>query len=388
MTFVFAQEAGGAAAGNTAASAIGWTIAFLLIAGFAIAVLINVRRGRDEVGAELELAPNRKPYLDDEELEGKKLDRTLGAGLLLLAMISIAVPLYWLYEPARQEGMVEQFKEDSIRYGSEVYTTKARCADCHGPAGVGGVKETPLLNANGQFLAQVKWQAPALNTMLYRFTKEEVKFILNYGRPFSPMPAWGAPGGGPLTDQQLDDVIAYLESVQLEPEDARAALDKEIEKVCKPERKADGSLNGANPRCTVSDAGSPGGSVTYADLGEALFNLGLYDGFAGGAYSCGRCHTKGWSYARPEQSGGGAMGPNLTGGSELAQFDTVENQVAFVSKGSELGKKYGNNGLGDGKMPGFGINRNAEIVGSEMKASQVMFTQEEITAIVEYERGL
>ena len=82
------------------------------------------------------------------------------------------------------------------------------------------------------------------------------------------------------------------------------------------------------------------------------------------------------------------MGPNLTGGSELAQFDTVENQVAFVSKGSELGKKYGNNGLGDGKMPGFGINRNAEIVGSEMKASQVMFTQEEITAIVEYERGL
>ena len=35
--------------------------------------------------------------------------------------------------------------------------------------------------------------------------------------------------------------------------------------------------------------------------GEALFNLGYNDGFAGGAYSCGRCHTKGWSYAqKPE----------------------------------------------------------------------------------------
>jgi mono/diheme cytochrome c family protein len=387
MTFVFAQAAGGAA-GNTAASGIGWAIAVLLIAGFALALAINVRRGRAEVGSEIELAPNRKPYLTDEELEGKKLDRTLGAGLVLLAMVSITVPLYWLYEPARQEGAIKRFEEESIGYGSEIYTTKARCADCHGPAGVGGVKETPLLNANGQFLAQVKWQAPALNTVLYRFTKEEVKFILNYGRPFSPMPAWGAPGGGPLTDQQLDDTITYLESIQLEPAAARAALDKEIEKVCKPERKADGSLNGANPRCTVSDAGSPGGSVTYADLGEALFNLGLYDGFAGGAYSCGRCHTKGWSYARPEVSGGGAMGPNLTGGSELAQFDTAENQVAFVSKGAELGKKYGNNGLGDGKMPGFGINRNAEIVGSKLSTNQVMFSQEEIAAIVEYERSL
>ena len=35
---------------------------------------------------------------------------------------------------------------------------------------------------------------------------DEVKFILNYGRPFSPMPAWGAPGGGPLTDQQLENL--------------------------------------------------------------------------------------------------------------------------------------------------------------------------------------
>src|SRR4051794_13741801 len=120
MSFVFAQEAGGAAAGNSAASAIGWTIAVLLIAGFVLALAINVRRGRAEVGAELELAPNRKPYLSDEELEGKKLDRTLGAGLLLLAMISITVPLYWLYEPARQDGAIKRFEEESIGYGSEI----------------------------------------------------------------------------------------------------------------------------------------------------------------------------------------------------------------------------------------------------------------------------
>ena len=98
-------QAAAPTSGGGAASAIGWTIAILLIVGFFIAIFINARRARPEIGAELELAANRKPYLSDEELEGRKLDRTLGAGLILLAFISIATPLYWLYEPARQEGV-------------------------------------------------------------------------------------------------------------------------------------------------------------------------------------------------------------------------------------------------------------------------------------------
>ncbi len=367
MHLVFAQAAPG-----SAASAIGWTIAVLLIIGFFVAILINVRRGRAEVGAELELAANRKPYLSDEELEGKKLDRTLGAGLVLLAMISIAVPMYWLYEPARQEGAIQMFDEEAITHGEAIYTVKAKCVDCHGAKGVGGVKETPLLNANGDFIANVKWQAPALNTVLYRFSKAEVKYILNYGRAFSPMPAWGAPGGGPLTDQQLDNVIAYLESIQLPALDAKVALDKELAKVCAAD---------AQGLCTVPDP-------EFKTLGETLFNLGYSDGFAGGAYSCGRCHTKGWSYGRAEVSGGGALGPNLTNGSELRQFDTVQDQVVFVSVGSEDGKKYGNQGIGSGKMPGMGLNPNAEEKGAKMSTNQVMLTQDQITSVVEYERSL
>jgi mono/diheme cytochrome c family protein len=387
---IFAQAAAGADTSN-AASTIGWVIAILLIAGFFVAIAINVRRGRHEVGAELELAPNRKPYLSDEELEGKKLDRTLGAGLVLLAMISIIVPLYWLYEPARQAGAVENFKEEAIASGLDIYTTKAKCADCHGPQGVGGVKSTSLTNANGDFVATINYQAPALNTVLFRYTTDEVKFILNYGRPYSPMPAWGAPGGGPLTDQQLDNVIAYLDSIQLSAADATAALNKEIDLVCKPARNSAGNFTSANPPCdpSVNDKASPNGATHYATLGEALFNLGLYDAFQAGAYSCGRCHTKGWSYGQPQvPGGGGTMGPNLTGGSELRQFDTTQNQVDFITRGSELGKKYGNNGLGNGLMPGFGVNRNAEVAGSDLSTNQIMYTQEQITAIAEYERSL
>ena len=52
--------------------------------------------------------------------------------------------------------------------------------------------------------------------------------------------------------------------------------------------------------------------------GEALFNLGFDDGFAGGAYACARCHTQRWSYATTTHSvqsiaGCGALGPSLSG---------------------------------------------------------------------------
>src|SRR3954453_13403711 len=135
----------------TAASAIGGIIAVTLIVGFAIAVVANMRRGRAEVGSELELAANRKPYLEDEELEGKKLDRTLGLGLVVLAVIAITLPAYWLPEPGRQQGGVEKVKDGVVFRGGTVYTTKAQCASCHGPAGVGGVKNYTLLNSNGDF---------------------------------------------------------------------------------------------------------------------------------------------------------------------------------------------------------------------------------------------
>lgn len=376
---LLAAEGAAAADDATVWSRVGWAIAGIVLVGFAIALFVNLRQGRAEIGAEIELAPNRRPYLSDDELEGTKLDRTLGLGLVLLAITGVTLPLYWLYEPARQEGAIQSRHEEAVRFGEEVYTTKANCAECHGPKGVGGSKETPILTESGKFVAQVKWQAPALNTVLYRYSKEEVKEILNYGRGNTPMPAWGAPGGGPLTDQQLDRVIEYLESIQLPADEARAEVAKEIEKVCKPDDRG---------VCTVPDPASPDGAVQYATLGEALFDLGLYDGFAGGAYSCGRCHTKGWSYGEPQVAGGGFLGPNLTGGSELRQFETAASQLAFVSKGSDRGKRYGVGGNGSGQMPGFGFNPNAELVDARMHTSQVMLTQEQIQAIVEYERSL
>ena len=49
------------------------------------------------------------------------------------------------------------------------------------------------------------------------------------------MPAWGAEGGGPLTTQQIDELIAYLGSIQLTSDEAQA-------------RGRGGAARGARPR--------------------------------------------------------------------------------------------------------------------------------------------
>ena len=50
-----------------------------------------MRQGRREAGAEIRLAANRKPYYDDDELEGRKLERTQLLGVAFLAVITIVL---------------------------------------------------------------------------------------------------------------------------------------------------------------------------------------------------------------------------------------------------------------------------------------------------------
>ena len=98
---------------------IGWAI-FIVIARRRrrLSPSINVlRSGKPEVGSEIELAPNRKPYLPDEELEGPKLDRALTSGLLTLFIIAIGLPLYWIIEPGRQANAATDFNAEFVDAG-------------------------------------------------------------------------------------------------------------------------------------------------------------------------------------------------------------------------------------------------------------------------------
>jgi mono/diheme cytochrome c family protein len=390
---------------------IGLVIALTVAGGFAVYVLVNVfASGRKEIGAERELAPNRKPYYDDETLETKRLDRSLAAGVGTLALISLALPLYWLGEPGRQEGF-DEFTLDqwSIR-GEEQYV--ALCSACHGAGAVGGQAAYTVLDEEGRFVASVNWSAPALNTILYRFSVEEVTHILNYGRPQSPMPAWGAPGGGPLTSQRLEEIIEYIKEIQLTPEEmseeVRAGLRDDIIGEVRAENDGDDVTAAFNDLVDgLGDAIEAGDNAAVTALldgylddlaandieryGELLFN----NSAGAGGYNCARCHTAGSSWGaddvlaanpdleglvQPEVPGGGGFGPSLL--AVETQFESAESQEAFISLGCTENQQYGRYGVCEpsGQMPGFGVNAT-ELEGA-------MLSPEQIAAIVAYERGL
>jgi hypothetical protein len=222
----------------TAQRAIGAVIvALLFISGVAV-FWFNTRKARPELGAEIELAPNRKRYYDDEELEGRVLDRVLGIALILIAIIAVGLPLYWLAEPGRQEGAAIAYNGDPddpedmgiFAARGEALFQQYGCGDCHG--GVeGGRRDHILLDPEtGEFAAQVQWKAPALNTVTLRYSREEIEYVLNYGRPGTPMQAFGQAGGGALTRQQIANLIDYLYFVSISEEEAKEQATAEIER--------------------------------------------------------------------------------------------------------------------------------------------------------------
>jgi mono/diheme cytochrome c family protein len=337
----------------------------IISAGWIVYGLFNVFAGRREVGAEIELAANRKEYYDDETLEGPRLERVQLLGVIMLAIIVVALPLYWVFEPSRQAGAQEGWDNRFASWGSQLFASTAdggfNCAGCHGGmGGVGGEAPFTVTDPVTQEVQAVNWKAPAVNTVFYKFDESEVRFILNYGRPFSPMSPWGLVGGGPMNTQQIDNLIAYMKSIQIPRENCAEGEDP---LVCDS-----GNLPAdlqADIQAAAERAVEAGDAAT---IGEALFNLDL----ASGAYSCARCHTLGWSYGQPGVPGQGAFGWNLTGGSVNSHFADDEQLVSFLKSGSEFGRLYGLQGQGSGRMPGFGS----------------LLTDEQIREIVEYVRSL
>jgi cytochrome c553 len=202
------------------------------------------------------------------------------------------------------------------------------------------------------------------------------------------MAAWGLEGGGPLNDQQIQNLIDYIETIQITPAESQEQVTEELAAMREME---DEEGRKVYPR-SISD-------------GELLFNLGYESGFAGGAYACGRCHTGGWSYGAKTADGSGALGPSLREGTSTERFPgAVQGPVAqtdFVCAGSEDGQVYGRQGQGTGRMPGF--CQTPEVVANPLETGEVgvedeepsdpdkvggMLTKEQVEAIVAYERQL
>jgi len=408
-------------------------IAILVILGVLGFRVLRVRHRPDEKPAQ-----NVTPFHDDDVLETTHLENVLMWALIVSAIIAVALPLYWLREPSRQEALAAGYHDSAVERGRVLYSNKAMktydstqsllCADCHGTDASGGsapfVITSDMQPEKGAKPVQATWKAPALNDILLRFTPEQVIQIITYGRPGTPMPAWGVAGGGPKNEQSVTDLVAYLASIQISPAKARARVADDLSKaVANAEAwvktatdnlaaaedaltKAQDALDQAN---TVAERRSARADVAAAEADveaqkRAVKNTQAYldevnaanDGGEVGQgrllfeQQCARCHTSGWNTFDPTKpeiplpgpQGGGAFGPNLTGGATLAQFPGNPasdpktkgflDQISWVTDGVEANKPYGVRGISSGRMPHFGK----------------LLTEDQIRAIVMFERSL
>ena len=461
-----------------ALGAIGW-FAYLVGSG-------SRRERRDPVPANLSASQT------DDELETGRLDRTLVGAVVTAGFLTLAMPIYYLGELNRQEGFVEEFGDASLERGHEVWE-EFGCGGCHGAAGGGGV--AAFLEDRSQ-VTVAGWASPALDDIFYRYDRDEISFWIVYGRANTPMPPWGLEGGGPLNSQQVDDLLNYIESFQIDQtqallkveglitgagnrlagaadavgaqiEEQQAEIERirtsgetsqEVGAIAEQAREildlADRGIDtdgdglsdvaeeglravaglarsagylatepGFDPRNAetligvadrrsaaqmVADLESSAASlsITFQNreslLAQARFGLRFLENaarrarwevdagavadasFDGGGEAavravglynayCARCHTAGYSAgpAFQQAQASGALGPSLRDGRALTQFLTAEDMYDFIEGGSVSGVGYGVNGVGSGRMPGFGM----------------VLTAEDLELIVRYLRG-
>ena len=117
--------------------------------------------------------------------------------------------------------------------------------------------------------------------------------------------------------------------------------------------------------------------VSFEEIAESTFDgdiekakraVGLFNAY------CARCHTAGYSagVAYTKEIASGGLGPALRAGRVNIQFKQRDDLIDFIIKGSVNGKGYGVNGVGGGKMPGFGA----------------VLPESDIALIIDYLRGM
>jgi mono/diheme cytochrome c family protein len=409
----------------------------VLIAGFLGFVAFRIIR----IKYNKESSPeNLTPFFDDDVLEGAHLERVLGVALIALVVVVIGLLAYFIWEPFRETASATDFHQRSVDRGATLFansqskaydsTVSLLCADCHGVDGGGGSKtfviqsDDPRCDPAAKVTEntpeyclpkQVSWAAPSLQFAPLRYSRAQLTQIITYGRPGTPMPAWGvASGKGALQQQSIQDLVNYVESIattsskaqaadaaetedcttrsacvgrkQLQDPATQAAADKWVVDARAAVAAAQAELDAAGPtqvanltkvvqekQETLTVAEDWQRTTRTATDGQILF-----------MNNCARCHTRGWSYfdpANPEANpppgimGGGAYGPNLTGGDVNNQFPPPGGEselFSWISIGVPANQQYGIRGISSGRMPHFGAT----------------LSKDQIESIMAYERSL
>jgi mono/diheme cytochrome c family protein len=194
----------------------------ILVVGGGIFVLIAggvlVLRGR-RAAARPDIPVAMRPGPSDADLETPLLNKLQGWGVLLVVFFVIWVPMTWLFEPDRNLSQEQALLTDAIQRGaadvqlfSEENQGGVGCVRCHGPelqgsriidTTTGTVIPTPNLTTvcGGPWTGHAKI-----------FSLNDIYATIEQGRGI--MPSWSIRFAGALDDQQINDIVNYIVSIQ------------------------------------------------------------------------------------------------------------------------------------------------------------------------------
>ncbi|HEY3211034.1 MAG TPA: c-type cytochrome [Actinomycetota bacterium] len=194
----------------------------VVLALVAVAAMSGVRRPRRK--SELDIPNAMKPGPSDPDLERPILEKLYAWGALLVLFMAIWVPVVWLREPTANTQDTDNFLEESIHRGylttlpgNEQNQLGFNCERCHGPGLHGGQNVF-----NGTVVPVPNLQTVCGGTAsghpLIKSLQDVVDTI-SQGRAGSDMPSWSVRFAGAMDDQQINDVVNYLLSIQKVPKE-------------------------------------------------------------------------------------------------------------------------------------------------------------------------
>jgi mono/diheme cytochrome c family protein len=188
----------------------------------AAAFIAYQSKGRVRARGGPDIPPAMQPGPSDPDLEKPRLEKLQGWGLGFIVLFAVLLPLVWLKEPANNKSQENALLEQSIERGaqsvqlfSEDNQLGVGCVRCHG--------SDPVLGGGVNIYNGVRVNVPPLNTVCAGpnvpihsaiHNLDDVRQTIMRGRTGTDMPSWSVRFQGALDDQQIQDLLNYIISIQ------------------------------------------------------------------------------------------------------------------------------------------------------------------------------
>lgn len=181
-------------------------------------------RGRPE--PKPDIPPAMRPGPADETLERAKVVSLPGWGTLFVLFFTVWIPVQWLNEPKVNVNDEVEAVERSIERGSRWFQVSSEenptgfgCARCHGANAEGG--SVSFTNPDGEVIPDYPVPklfdvcgGPEFGHPLIKSLEDVRNTIMQGRQPNTPMPSWSIRFQGAMNDQQIQDLVNYLISIQ------------------------------------------------------------------------------------------------------------------------------------------------------------------------------